>query len=332
VSTPEQVSEQLRTVLAPALGFEAEQVTVDNLRPFRRTGNRISWAFDAVSPVGRLALILQAGELNATRASPQLQARAQLAAGAKGAPVARVIAADDSTGALGSPFVITEVVKGEADHAAIVRQLDSADPQSGRARLLRQCARALAAIHMVDLKSEEGVRADRLDVCRRALDTPGYACAPFEFAYRWLAAHQPMPAAVVLVHGDYRMGNLLVEGTDLTAVLDWEAMRGGEAYQDLAWFCLRRWRFGAPASLAAGGLGPIEDFLSAYEDAGGATVDREVFHWWRVLTTLFWAITCCEQLQMWLRDKSPAMQVAMTGRAVTEAEWDLLRLLDGRVQ
>lgn len=305
MTTAEQMVGALRAVLAPALGFEAEQVAVDNLRPFRRTGNRISWAFDAVTPYARTALILQVGELNATRASPQLQARAQLAAAAKGAPVPRVIAADDSAGALGSPYVISEVVRGEADHADIVRELDSADPQAGRARLLRQCARALAAIHLVDLQSEEGVRADRLDECRRALDTPGYTSAPFEFAFRWLAAHQPMPAAVVLVHGDYRMGNLLVDGTDLTAVLDWEAMRGGEAYQDLAWFCLRRWRFGAPASLAAGGLGTIEDFLSAYEEAGAATVDREVFHWWRVLTTLFWGITCCEQVQMWLQDKSP---------------------------
>ena len=36
-------------------------------------------------------------------------------------------------------------------------------------------------------------------------------------------------------------------------------------YEDLAWFCIRAWRFGAPRELGAGGLGSIEDFLAAYE-------------------------------------------------------------------
>jgi aminoglycoside phosphotransferase (APT) family kinase protein len=332
VTAIEELGHRLRAVLAPALGLDAEHITVENLNPFRRTGNRVSWAFEVVTPYSRNALILHLGDSNPTRASPQLQARAQIAAAAKGAPVPRVVAAEDDAGQLGGPFMITDMVKGEAGQVEVFRQLDGADPQASRARLLRQCARALAAIHMVDTQSPEGAHANRLQGCRRALDTPGYASATFEFAFRWLAAHPPPPSPVVLVHGDYRIGNLLVDESELTAVLDWEAMHGGEAYQDLAWFCLRQWRYGAPATLGAGGLGSIEDFLCAYEDASGTTVDRVGFHWWRVLSTLVWGITCCEQTEMWVKEKPPTMQVAITGWRICEAEWDLLALIDGRAQ
>ena len=48
------------------------------------------------------------------------------------------------------------------------------------------------------------------------------------------------------MHGDFRMGNLIVDGSGLAAVLDWELVHIGEPYEDLAWFCIRAWRFGAP--------------------------------------------------------------------------------------
>jgi len=78
-----------------------------------------------------------------------------------------------------------------------------------------------------------------------------------------------------LVHGDFRMGNLIVDDSGLAAVLDWELTHIGEAYEDLAWFCIRAWRFGAPETLGAGGLGSVEAFLRAYEEASGTAVDRD---------------------------------------------------------
>src|SRR5258708_12081697 len=75
----------------------------------------------------------------------------------------------------------------------------------------------------------------------------GDPTATFEWGFRWLQAHRPPVSPTVLVHGDYRMGNLIIDGSDLAAVLDWELVHVGEAYEDLAWFCIRAWRFGAPA-------------------------------------------------------------------------------------
>jgi aminoglycoside phosphotransferase (APT) family kinase protein len=155
----------------------------------------------------------------------------------------------------------------------------------------------------------------------------GDTTATFEWAFRWLAAHRPAPSPSRLVHGDYRMGNLIVAGSELAAVLDWELVHIGEVYEDLAWFCIRAWRFGAPADRAAGGLGNVEDFLCAYEEAGGATVDRVAFHWWLVLATLRWGVICRYQAERHLSGQTRSVELAAIGRRVCETEWDLLTLL-----
>jgi hypothetical protein len=126
------------------------------------------------------------------------------------------------------------------------------------------------------------------------------------------------------------MGNLIVDGSDLAAVLDWELVHIGEAYEDLAWFCIRAWRFGAPASLGAGGLGSIDSFLQAYEEASGTTVDRVAFHWWLVLATLRWGVICRYQAERHLSGGVRSVELATIGRRVCETEWDLLDLLDAR--
>jgi aminoglycoside phosphotransferase (APT) family kinase protein len=156
----------------------------------------------------------------------------------------------------------------------------------------------------------------------------GDTTATFEWAFRWLQAHRPAPTAPRLVHGDFRMGNLIVDGSTLTAVLDWELVHIGDIHEDLAWFCIRAWRFGAPAALAAGGLGGIDDFVAAYERAGGATVDRAALHWWMVLGTLRWGMICRYQAQRHLSGQTRSVELAAIGRRVCETEWDVLDLLE----
>ena len=92
----------------------------------------------------------------------ELEARAQAAAAAAGAPVPHVLVADDSLAALGNPFLVCDEIKGETIVRRIQRQLDTADGQAGRARLLRQCAQALAAIHRADADDPGLAREDQL--------------------------------------------------------------------------------------------------------------------------------------------------------------------------
>jgi aminoglycoside phosphotransferase (APT) family kinase protein len=328
VTQGEELLTKLPAVLAPALGAHVTDVAIDNLRALTGGASRTTWAFDAVTGAQRRSLILRTGPPDDMHAGMELEARAQAAAAAAGAPVPHILVADDSGAALGNPFLICDEIKGETIVRRIQRQLDRADGQPGRVQLLRECAQALAAIHRADPDDLGLAREDQLVQWRERLDAMGDTTATFEWALRWLAAHRPPPSPAVLVHGDFRMGNLIIDGSDLAAVLDWELVHLGEAYEDLAWFCIRAWRFGAPASLGAGGLGSIESFVRAYEEASATIVDRVTFHWWLVLATLRWGVICRHQAERHLSGQFRSVELAAIGRRVCETEWDLLELLD----
>ncbi|OBA76205.1 acyl-CoA dehydrogenase [Mycobacterium sp. 1554424.7] len=318
--------DRLPAVLGPTLGADA---VIENLRALTGGASRATWAFDAVTGEGRRSLILRTGPPDDVHAGMELEARVQAAAAAAGAPVPHVLVASDSVAALGNPFLICDEIKGETIVRRIQRRLDATDGHAGRTRLMHQCAHALAAIHRADPDIPGLAHEDQLAQWRERLDSMDDTTATFEWAFRWLAAHRPEPSAPVLVHGDYRMGNLIVDGSELAAVLDWELVHAGEAYEDLAWFCIRAWRFGAPAGLGAGGLGSVEAFLRSYEQAGATSVDRVAFHWWLVLATLRWGVICRYQAERHLSGEFRSVELATIGRRVCETEWDLLDLLDG---
>ena len=317
----DELAARLPEVLRPLLG----ETSVANLRLLTGGASRTTWAFDAVSGSGeRRPLILRSAPPDGNYASMELEAAAQAAAAQAGTPVPHILVASDSSVPLGDPFLICDEVSGETIVRRIQRTLDA----DGRRTLLNQCAQALAAIHRSDTDAPGLVVKDQLAEWRQRLDDIADTTATFEWAFRWLAARRPPATPPRLVHGDFRMGNLIVDGGTLAAVLDWEAVHLGEVYEDLAWFCLRAWRFGAPAHAAAGGLGGIEDFVSAYEQAGGAEVDRAALHWWLVLGTLRWGIICRYQAERHLSGQHRSVELATIGRRVCETEWDILELLE----
>jgi aminoglycoside phosphotransferase (APT) family kinase protein len=321
---PDELSPALAGVLAPALGA----VTVAGLRVLTGGASRATWAFTAVTDSGPRELILRTGPPDEIHAGMRLEAAASTRAAAAGAPVPHVLVADDSAAALGNPFLICDFIDGET----IVRRIHRALDDASRTALVVQCAAALAAIHRADPVGIGLEDADQLAAWHGQLDDMADTTATFEWAFRWLAARRPAPSPKVLVHGDFRMGNLIVDASArparLAAVLDWELTHRGEVYEDLAWFCIRAWRFGAPRSLGAGGLGSVDDFLGAYEEASGIAVDRSAMHWWLVLSTLRWGVICRYQAERHLTGQTRSVELAAIGRRVCETEFDLLTLLE----
>ena len=320
------MKDELALVLRPILG---DDVVVEDLQTLTGGASRTTYSFDAVDGGRRRRLILRTAPADNRFAGMELEAAVQQSAAEAGAPVPHIVAASDSVAALGSQFLICDEVAGET----IVRRIQRSLDDDGRAALLEQCGQALAAIHRGCTDAAGLQEKDQLTEWRQRLDELGDTTATFEWAFRWLAAHRPPPSAPRLVHGDFRMGNLIVSapegrGPTLAAVLDWEAVHIGQVYEDLAWFCIRAWRFGASAELAAGGLGTIEDFVTAYEGAGGAPVDRSALHWWLVLGTLRWGIICRYQAERHLAGQTRSVELAAIGRRVCETEWDLLDLLE----
>ena len=313
----------LARVLESALG----PVRIEHLRVLTGGASRTTWAFDAVTDSATRALILRIGPPDELHAGMELEAAALSRAAATGAPVPRVLLAADSVAALGNPYLVCDFIDGET----IVRRIQRALDDASRTSLLTQCADALAAIHRADPSGIGLNSSDPLDEWHAQLDEMGDTTATFEWAFRWLAANRPASSPNVLVHGDFRMGNLIID-TDaaparLAAVLDWELTHAGQVYEDLAWFCIRAWRFGAARTLGAGGLGSVEDFLRAYERASGTALDRTAMHWWLVLSTLRWGVICRYQAERHLSGQTRSVELAAIGRRVCETEFDLLTLL-----
>jgi aminoglycoside phosphotransferase (APT) family kinase protein len=146
-------------------------------------------------------------------------------------------------------------------------------------------------------------------------------------ALRWCEDHLPAAAEPVLVHGDYRMGNVMVDGDGLAAVLDWELAHRGDAHEDLAFGCMTVWRFGR-LDRPAFGVGSLEDYFAAYEAAGGVRVDHDRFHFWLVYRTLWWALGCLQMGHMWRSGADRTVERVVIGRRTAEQELDLLLLLE----
>jgi aminoglycoside phosphotransferase (APT) family kinase protein len=129
-----------------------------------------------------------------------------------------------------------------------------------------------------------------------------------------------------LVHGDYRMGNVIVGPEGLRAVLDWELAHVGDPHEDLAWMCTKTWRFGNPAA-PVGGVGAREPFYAAYERESGRRLDRGALHYWEILSTAKVCVVWIMQVNAWYAGIIPTVEHAAIGRRMAETEHDLLELL-----
>lgn len=245
------------------------------------------------------------------------------AAAAAGVPVAKVFADGADDPVLGT-FIVTACLPGTEDPRTILDGEGVPDPPA----LLDDLARALAAIHAIDVDASGLQPADQLVLLRRLHDGLGQAHPVFELAFRRLEATRPAPAETTVVHGDFRMGNLLVDGTGLTGVLDWELAHLGDPVSDLGWMCTRAWRFHRPDRPAAG-LGSRGELREAYARHSGRRVDADTLAWWELLATLRWGIITVQQAFTHLSGAAASLEHAVIGRRTAEVEWDLLDLLDG---
>jgi hypothetical protein len=144
---------------------------------------------------------------------------------------------------------------------------------------------------------------------------------------KWLEDNCPPQVEPVLNHGDYRMGNLLVEGSALTGVLDWEIAHFGDPHEDLAFGCMAVWRF-ARYDRPALGLGSIEDYCAAYEAESGTKVDPARFRFWTIYRTVWWAMGCLKMAAQWRSGADRMLERVVISRRTSEQELDLLLLLE----
>jgi hypothetical protein len=123
------------------------------------------------------------------------------------------------------------------------------------------------------------------------------------------------------------MGNLLVEGSHLTGVLDWELAHFGDRHEDLAFGCMAVWRF-ARYDRPALGLGSIEDYIAAYEAEAGVKIEPARFRFWTIYRTVWWAMGCLKMAAQWRSGADRMLERVVISRRTSEQELDLLLLLE----
>ena len=203
---------------------------------------------------------------------------------------------------------------------------------AAREELPGQLAEALARIHAVD-PGRTGLpdpgpdpTMTQIEHWERELDRIGQPLPVVELGLRWLRANRPDPVEPRLVHGDFRLGNFIVDESGLAAVIDWELAHLGDPAEDLAWLCIRSLRFGNDEKPVAG-LADLESFLTAYGAAGGAVPDRERLRFWEVFGNLKWAVICARQAHDHMTGLRRSHELASLGRRICEPEWDMLEVI-----
>lgn len=297
--------------------------TVEHLTRLSGGASRETWSFLAD---GR-RLVLQRQRPGDVR-DMSIEARVLAAAFRHGVPVPELIASGELES--GAKYMVLDHVPGETIARKILRDERFA---GARTALVGQMAGALARLHAIDPDSVDGLPAiDQVAQYRATLDdlnrSLGQAHPAFELAFAWLERNRPSSQRRTLVHGDFRLGNVMVDERGLAAVLDWELAHIGDPLEDLGWLCVRAWRFGAQAPVA--GLGERHALVEAYSEASGIEIAPDDVLWWEVLGTLKWGIMCMIQTSSHLLGIHRSHEMAAIGRRVCENEYDLLLLLDGR--
>ncbi|KTE29755.1 MULTISPECIES: phosphotransferase family protein [unclassified Sphingopyxis] len=285
--------------------------------------NMESWAFDWAGE-GYVLRRAPSAEYMADRPyghpTEAALVKAAYAAGVKAPEVVGVLA--DSDG-MGTGYVMRRVI-AEVSPAKIL----ASPPPS----LVADLGRELALIHAIPAETIPDAiphmdAAAALAELKARFLTYGGDRPAIALAIKWCEDHLPEAAPPVLVHGDYRMGNIMVDGDGLAVVLDWELAHRGDAHEDLAFGCMTVWRFGQ-LDKPAFGVGSLEGYFAAYEAAGGAPVDRDRFRFWLVYRTLWWALGCLQMGQAWRSGADTTVERVVVGRRTAEQELDLIALLE----
>ena len=276
--------------------------------------SRETWSFTLD---GR-ALVLRRDPDGAPRVGAmRREAELLRAAAAAGVPVPAIVDADDTS-------IVMQWLPGETLARRILRDDEFA---GARSQLVAQAAAALARLHTT-VQPVDGLpqESDPLATWRQTLDKLGQPHPALELGLLRLDARRPEPVAAGVVHGDFRLGNWMVDASGLVGVLDWELAHVGDVAEDLGWMCVRSWRFGSPLPVA--GVGTREQLLAAYRDAGGPSVDLDTLRWWEAVGTLRWGVICIQQAATHWTGAVRSVELAAIGRRVCEVELDLLELLE----
>jgi len=213
--------------------------------------------------------------------------------------VPRVLATGDEDAGLGVPFYVMEEMHGEVITTDVPAPLDD---EEGRRRISEELVDALAEVHAVDWRAcgLEGYgkptgylerqlrRFNGLWEFSKTRELP-----VVEEVGAWLAANLPESPESTIVHGDYRLGNVMVGGgapAELVAIFDWELSTIGDPLADVGYLTVTWAEQDDPADISFSSLSAAtrrpgfmtrEELTARYEERSGRTVSA--LNWYQAL-------------------------------------------------
>lgn len=293
MAAPAPINTQaLLTWLAPRLEGLGPELS---LRPISGGQSNPTYFLDS----GRRQLVLRRrpdGALLPSAHAVDREYRVQKALHGCGVAVPEMLLYSEDPGPVGTPFYVMERVAGRVLHDNRLPEI-ARDERRGYFTALAQM---LAAIHQVDVKAaglgdfgRPGAFASR-QIARWtrqwALSEPEPS-RDINHLATWLPQHLPEDDRTTLVHGDFRLGNVMFaeNSPQIVAVLDWELSTLGHPMADLAHACVYTW-FMAPQDYGRGlrgldanvlGLPKMDEFTKTYFQARGVAGRLDRF--WLVL-------------------------------------------------
>lgn len=198
-------------------------------------------------------------------------------------PVARAHALCEDPDVIGSAFYVMDHVEGRIFWDPTLPGMEPGE----RSAIFDELNRVQAALHRIDPAAvhlgdygRPGAYLER-QVARWTRQYKAAETEPIEAADRlidWLPRHMPAEGQTRIVHGDYRLDNVIFHPSEprILAVLDWELSTLGDPLVDFAYHCMV-WRMSASSrglvgvDLAALGIPDETHYLNTYLQRTGRT-------------------------------------------------------------
>ena len=175
-------------------------------------------------------------------------------------PVPKAIAWCDDVSIVGTPFYLMSYLDGRVFVDQSLPSLSVAE----REHVYKEMNRVIAALHQVDPDAvglsdygrREGFITRQVERWSRNLQNSTLPLSDdMRFMMEWLPSHLPQESHSVLIHGDYRLDNLIFDAKELCVigVLDWELSTLGDPISDFAYHCMS-WHIPHDLWLGIGGL------------------------------------------------------------------------------
>lgn len=265
----------------------ADNILITGLTRLGGGASTENWSFDAAwfeggTPVAQQLILRRAPDHEVVVTTRAQEFRILQAVNKTPIPAPRAFWMDGDGTFFQRPAMVLERCGGYADR----KMLNGTLARETRLGLASEMVDILVALHnldasALDLPREEGYSAPGQlailgEEMRRNEIEP---MLELRLAEWWLRDNlPPPPRRQVLVHGDFRPGNMLVQDGRISAVLDWELAHRGDPMEDLGWYLAPNYR----AEHFIEQAWTPEDFIRHYEAISGIAVDRAALRFWRI--------------------------------------------------